>query len=64
MSAPSSIKEEARRLVDGLADDATWEDIIYLMYLREKRERGVGDSQAGRVSTLEEVRRRFGLPSS
>jgi hypothetical protein len=61
MSAPHSVKEEARQLVDGLPEDATWEDIIYLMYLREKRERGVRDSQTGRVSTLDEVRRRFGV---
>lgn len=61
MAAPLSAKEEALRLVQDLNDDATWADIIYLMYIREKRERGKRDSDAGRVATLEEVRRRFGI---
>lgn len=61
MAAPLSAKDEALRLVQGLDEDATWADIIYLLYIREKRERGKRDSDAGRVATLEEVRRRFGI---
>lgn len=63
MSATQSVKDEARQVVESLADDATWDDVIYLMYLREKRARGVADSEAGRTSTLDEVRRRFGVSS-
>lgn len=61
MSAPQSVKDEAREVVESLTDDATWDDVIYLMYLREKRARGQADSEAGRTSSLDEVRRRFGL---
>lgn len=55
------MKDEARQVVESLADDATWDDVIYLMCLREKRARGLADSLAGRTSTLDEVRRRFGV---
>lgn len=32
-SAVASIKEEARRIVDQLPDTATWEDLIYRIYV-------------------------------
>lgn len=56
-----SIKEEARRLVDRLPDDATWEDLMHEIYVRKAIEAGLADSQAGRTTPVEEVRRRFGL---
>jgi len=62
--AETTVKEEARQLVDGLGEDATWEDVVYVMYLREKLERGRKDSALGRVASLDEVRRRFGVGSA
>jgi len=59
----TSVKEEARRLVDQLADDATWEDLQYGIYVRQAIEAGLRDSQEGRTVPLEEARRRFGLES-
>jgi hypothetical protein len=64
MASPSSVKDEARQLVESLDDDATWEDVLYLMYLHEKRARGSADSRAGRTATLDEVRRRFGIATT
>src|SRR3989304_1310991 len=32
----ASIKSEAHRLVDELGDDATWEDLIYAIWVRER----------------------------
>lgn len=55
----STIKEEARRLVERLADDATWEDLQYEIYFRQAVEAGLEDSRAGRVVPVEEARRRF-----
>jgi len=57
----SSIKEEARRLIERLPDDATWEDLEYELYFRRAVEAGLKDSQEGRTVPLEEARRRFGL---
>jgi predicted transcriptional regulator len=59
--ATASVKEEARRLVDRLPDDATWEDLQYQIYFRQAVEAGLKDSREGRVVPLEEAQRRFGL---
>ncbi len=59
--ATANVKEEARRLVERLPDDATWEDLQYEIYFRQAVEAGLKDSQEGRVVQLEEARRRFGL---
>ena len=31
----SDVKHEARRLVDDLPEDATWEDLMYRIYVRQ-----------------------------
>ena len=55
-------KEEAHKLVDRLPDNATWDDLIHQIYVREAIERGVSDSQAGRTKSVQEVRSKYGLP--
>ena len=56
------IRDEAQRLVDQLPDDATWEDLLYHIYVRQTIDAGLADADAGRVVTTEEVKRRLGLP--
>ena len=56
-----SIKEEARRLVDQLPDNSTWDDLMHEIYVRQAIERGLADSQAGRTTSIEAVREKFGL---
>ena len=56
------IKEQARRLLENLPDSATWEDLIYQIYVRQAVEAGLRDSDQGRTVDVKEVRRRFGLP--
>ena len=50
-------KEEVRRLLDSIPDDASYEDIQYHIYVREKVERGLNDIEEGRVVSQEEVER-------
>lgn len=52
-------KEEAINLISKLPDDATWDDIIYEMYVTKKIELGINASNAGRVISPEEVRKVF-----
>jgi predicted transcriptional regulator len=59
----SSVKEEAARLVASLSDDATWEDLMYEIYVRQEIEGGIADADAGRVFSTDEIRRRFNLPT-
>ena len=56
-----TVKDEARRMVERLSDDATWEDLQYEIYFRQAVESGLKDSLEGRTVPLEEARRRFGL---
>ena len=57
-----SIKAQARRLLDNLPDTATWEDVMYRIYVRQVIDSGIKDSDEGHTIDVQEVRRRFGLP--
>lgn len=63
MSATTTIKPEARRLVEQLPDDATWDDLLYEVYVRQTIEAGLKECQEGRTLPVAEVRRRLGLPA-
>ncbi len=52
-------KEEVRKMLDHMPDDATFEDIQYHIYVREKIERGLKDIQGGRLLSQEEVEQRM-----
>ncbi len=56
-----SVKEQAQKLVDNLSEDASWEDLMRQIYVLQAIEKGLEDSDAGRVVEVEEVRSRFGL---
>ena len=55
----STAKQEVLRLLDQIPDDATFEDIQYHIYVREKIERGLQDVEEGRVVSEEEMERRM-----
>ena len=57
------IKQEAQRLLETLPDKATWEDLMYRIYVREAIEAGIKDSNEGRTVDVKEVRKKFGLPA-
>ena len=40
-----TVKEEARKLIDRLPDNATWEDLQYEIYFRQAVEAGLTDSR-------------------
>jgi predicted transcriptional regulator len=56
MSTP---KQAVQTLLDQLPDDASFEDIQYHIYVRQKIERGLEDIDAGRVVSQDEVERRM-----
>lgn len=55
----SNIKEEARRLIDKLPEQATWDDIMYEFYVKKKLEVALKAAEEGRVVSHEEVKKRF-----
>ena len=54
-------KEDAKALIDNLPENATWEDLMYEIYVREAVEAGLEDSKAGRLTEVSDVRKEFGL---
>ena len=56
------IKSAARQLVENLPDDATWDDVMYRVYVRQAIDAGRQDVAEGRLVDVAEVRRQFGLP--
>ena len=57
----SDIREEAKRLVERLPSNSTWDDLMHEIYVRQSVERGMADSRAGRITEVSDVRRKFGL---
>ncbi|MCA1616029.1 MAG: hypothetical protein LC800_18400 [Acidobacteria bacterium] len=57
----ANIKEEARRLIEKLPDDATWDDVMHEIYVRQAIEAGLADSEAGRLTGVDDIRSKFGV---
>ncbi len=55
-------KEDAHRLVDQLPANATWDDLMHEIYVREAIEKGLSDSNAGRTKDVKEIRKKYRLP--
>ena len=55
----SAIKQEALKLIDGLPEEASWDDVIYQMYVRKKIEKGIEAADQGLVVDHDEVKRQF-----
>ena len=52
-------KEEIQRLIATLPDDATWEDVQYSIYVRERIERGRREANEGKTVDQNEIERRM-----
>ncbi len=59
----SALKDEARRIIEQLPEGATWEDLMYRIYVRQVLEAGLKDSQEARTLPVDQVRKQFGLPT-
>jgi hypothetical protein len=60
----ANVKDEARRLIDRLPEQATWDDLMYEIYVRQAIEAGIRESDADLVTDNEAVRKSFGLTPS
>ncbi len=55
----SVVREEAKKILDTLPDEASWDDVMYEMYVRKKIDEGIKAADEGRVVSHEEVKKRF-----
>ncbi|GJL53086.1 MAG: hypothetical protein NPIRA02_02180 [Nitrospirales bacterium] len=52
----SAAKQAAKKIIDQLPDQATWDDIMYELYVKQKIEAGLADIEAGRTVSHEQVK--------
>ena len=55
----ATVKEEVRRMIESPPDDATWEDVQYSIYVRERIERGRREAADGKILDEDDVERRM-----
>jgi hypothetical protein len=55
----SVIKEEAKKLIDKLPEQATWDDIIYEFYVKRKLAAAIKSADAGNVISHEHAKKRL-----
>jgi len=56
---PSGVKIEARRIIRDLPDTASWDDLMYQIFVRQKIEQGLDDLRAGRTHSHATIKREF-----
>ena len=63
MSTPNAVtpKQQAHELIDQLPDTASWADLLYRMEVRADIEAGLADIKAGRVQSVADIRKEYGL---
>ena len=57
--APTNVKQAARDIVEGLPDEATWDDVHYELYVRQKIEAGLQAVAEGRTVPQEQIKSRL-----
>jgi len=55
----SAVKEAARTIVDNLPEQATWDDLMYELYVKQKIEAGLKAADNGQTVPHEEVKARL-----
>ena len=59
----SDLKREAKKMIHDLPDTASWDDLMYQIFVRQKIEKGLGDLRAGRNHSHAAIKREFSLAS-
>ncbi len=62
-SAKLSVKSQAAKMVRELPETASWDDLMYQIYVRQKIESGLADLKAGRTHKHAAIKKQFGLAS-
>jgi len=54
-----SVKQEAMQVLDTLSETATWDDVIYALYVKQKVMRGLQDAREGKTVSHEKAIKRL-----
>jgi len=52
-------KQAAKQIIDHVSDQATWDDIMYELYVKQKIEKGLSAIEEGRVISSEDAKKRL-----
>jgi predicted transcriptional regulator len=52
-------KQAAKQIIDHVSDQATWDDIMYELYVKQKIEKGLKAIDEGRFLSSEDAKRRL-----
>jgi len=55
----SIIKEEARKIIDNMPEQATWDDIMYQFYVKKKIMVSLKAAEDGNIISHEDVKKRL-----
>lgn len=56
-------KAATQRLLETMPDEFEWDEFARLIHERMQVEQGIREAAEGRVTSNEEIRRRYGLPA-
>jgi len=56
---PTTVREQARIIIDSLPESAGWEDVMYELYVREKIDRSLQAEQAGQIIDHETIKNKY-----
>jgi hypothetical protein len=56
----SMVKDQVRQIVDRLPEEATWDDLMYELYVKQKVASAEEAVEGGKVVSHEEARKRMG----
>lgn len=52
-------KQAAKQIINQVSDQASWDDIMYEFYVKQKVEKGLKAVEEGRTVSHEEAKKRF-----
>jgi len=59
MQTPAAIKDNAINLISSMPENVDWEDIMYEIYVKQKIEKGLADSNNKKFTSHEKVKKMF-----
>lgn len=57
----NTAKQEAKELIEKLPPSATWDDIFYQLYVRQKISQGMNAADEGKVVPHEDVKKKYNV---
>ena len=55
----ASAKQAAKDILEQMHDEATWDEIMYELYIKQKIDTGLSEAEDGKTISHDEVKRRL-----